>query len=224
MPEGGVFRRGSCPKQDSIWPLPTIPPSKRNHRRLYIGGQPSPRRCAQSRSAASAINLISNALSASVSIPLYSSSFSSSSTLSQQTSLFSYILLLGMADLFNPWTSRNFQFFRVPRESRLPEGLPPPFPSPPSFFSATAFRSIDEISRQNSTCTDPRDQDAFSEIARYVTPLMSRTGPLRTGSIGDCARNSTWRSNRVEIASTKRDDFRKNFGGFSLWILPYRWS
>lgn len=30
-----------------------------------------------------------------------------------------------LADLFNPWTSRNFQFFRVPRQTRLPEGLAP---------------------------------------------------------------------------------------------------
>lgn len=55
-------RRFFCPKQDSIWPLPTVLPSKRNHHclRVWLNG---PRR-ARDRSAASSINLISNALSA----------------------------------------------------------------------------------------------------------------------------------------------------------------
>lgn len=54
-------RRFFYPKQDSIWPLPTVLPSKRNHhcRRIWLNGP----RHARNWSAASSINLISNALS-----------------------------------------------------------------------------------------------------------------------------------------------------------------
>lgn len=92
-------RRFFCPKQDSIWPLPTVLPSKRNHHclRVWLNG---PRR-ARDWSAASSINLISNALSA----------FASSSRFFAPP-----VTALAIVDLLNPWTSRNFQFFPVPRE------------------------------------------------------------------------------------------------------------
>lgn len=127
---------------------------------VYIGGQPSLRRRAQSRSAASAINLISNALSASVSTPLPSfSSSSSSSALSQQTSLFSYILLLVHGRPLQPLDEQEFSILSSTAGKQIAGG-----PRPPS-------RDDVSFDRRNFTftCTDPRDQDAFSEIARYVT-------------------------------------------------------
>jgi len=98
-------RRFFCPKQDSIWPLPTVLPSKRNHHclRVWLNG---PRR-ARDWSAASSINLISNALSA----------FASSSRFFVPP-----VTTHSIVDLLNPWTSRNFQFFRVPREESICSG------------------------------------------------------------------------------------------------------
>lgn len=120
VPEGWVLRRSSCPKQDSIWSLPTIPPSKRNHRRLYrratlfvdvhrLGQRPP------------LLILYRTLYPRPLPPPLAPSGlpFSPASPL---------------ADLFNPWTSRNFQFFRVPRQTRLPEGL-----APRRFIRSTKF-------------------------------------------------------------------------------------
>lgn len=64
-------------------------------------------------------------------------------------------------------TSRNFQFFRVPRESGLPPGCNVE-------ARATTFRSIDLRRNFTSTWAIPG-----CEIGRYVTPLMSNAG---TGS------------------------------------------
>lgn len=121
-------RRGSCPKQDSIWPLPTIPPSKRNHRPPYIyiytHTEPPSGRRAQARSPASAINLISNALSAR---PPPASLFPKNHTRPLQPLT----------------TSRNFQFFRVPRDCLLSAMWRP---------ATSTFRSI-EPGRGNFTST-----------------------------------------------------------------------